>query len=45
MEEFFQRSGTRLKPDSSGSYELTPSGSITLTKDGLVKIIPPGGER
>lgn len=45
MEEFFQRSGTRLKPDSSGSHELTPSGSITLTKDGLVKIIPPGGER
>ncbi len=43
MEEFFQRTGTRLRPDSSGSYVLNSSGSITITKDGTIKLIPPGG--
>lgn len=43
MEEFFQRTGKRIISDSSGSYILSPSGSITITKDGIIKLIPPGG--
>ncbi|MBH0331109.1 hypothetical protein ABH14_15075 [Brevibacillus brevis] len=42
-EEFFQRTGQRLFPDSRGDMSIKPSGSITVKPDGKIIIIPPGG--
>ncbi|MDF2881820.1 MAG: Rhs family protein [Clostridiaceae bacterium] len=41
MEEFFQRTGKRFIADSSGSMDIKPSGSVTITKDRKIKLIPP----
>jgi hypothetical protein len=41
-EEFFQRSGIRAGGDLRAGQSYVPSGSITLTKDGRIVLIPPG---
>ncbi|CCN70245.1 hypothetical protein VIBNISFn118_1950003 [Vibrio nigripulchritudo SFn118] len=41
-EEFFQRSGMRVSPDPKAGQPYIPSGSITLSPDGTITILPPG---
>ena len=41
-EEFFQRSGIRGGNDPRAGEPYLPSGSVTLTPDGEIVIIPPG---
>ena len=41
-EEFFQRSGVRAGGDLKAGQPYYPSGSITVTTDGRILIIPPG---
>lgn len=43
-EEFFQRFGIRGGKDLKAGKPFYPSGSITVTKEGTIVIIPPGGE-
>ena len=41
-EEFFQRSGLRAGGDPRAGEPFFPSGSVTVTKDGRILLIPPG---
>ncbi|RLC09399.1 MAG: hypothetical protein DRI57_22185 [Deltaproteobacteria bacterium] len=41
-EEFFQRSGTRSSNDPRAGEPYLPSGSVTVTPDGEILIIPAG---
>ena len=41
-EEFFQRSGIRISPDSKAGQPFIPSGSITVKPGGTITLIPPG---
>jgi len=41
-EQFFQRSGTRAGGDLKAGQPYIPSGSITITPDGKIIILPPG---
>jgi hypothetical protein len=41
-EEFFQRSGVRISPDTKAGQPYVPSGSITARPDGTITLIPPG---
>jgi len=41
-EEFFQRSGIRSGNDPRAGEPYLPSGSVTVTPDGEIVIIPPG---
>lgn len=41
-EEFFQRSGVRAGGDLKAGQPYRPSGSITATSDGKIRISPPG---
>ena len=43
-EEFFQRSGIRAGGDLKAGQPYYPSGSITVTSDGKVVVIPPGAK-
>lgn len=38
-EEFFLRSGIRMPPDARAGQPITPSGYITVTKDGKIDIL------
>lgn len=42
-EQFFQRAGTRAGGDLKAGQPYIPSGSITITPDGKIIILPPGG--
>lgn len=42
-EEFFQRAGTRAGGDLKAGQPYIPSGSITITPDGEIIILPPRG--
>lgn len=44
-EQFFQRSGTRAGGDLKAGHGYTASGSITVSPDNNISIIPPGNEK
>jgi hypothetical protein len=41
-EEFFQRAGIRAETDPPAGEAYLPSGSVTVTPDGQIIIIPAG---